>query len=397
VIRWLSAVPGRPVDVDGARCVAAGIFMGVMGGEVFIVQPGFVQGMVEYLRFSEPQAGFIASAEMTGFAVTTLLMTFLAQRIHWRRALVAFIALAVAGNLASLLPREAGLFAVTRFIAGLGCGGIVSLGFASLGLSSRPDRHFGFMIMWSGVYGAVVLFAMPTLYRVAGMDGALWFFAVFALLGLPFVPWLPGSGSQHATAGTVSVDPGWADRSLALAAMFFYFLAQGIVWAYLFRIAIDAGIPEQAAANGLTVAQLGGVLGALVPALVGARFGRAPMLFLAIACGIAPLLFFLHGGLTVVLYGVAVFIYNYGFNKTHPYLLATMATFDRTGRVVVYAVALQTLGLAVGPAIGGLLVGDGSFEGINRVGIALFAIAFATIIGPVLRQRAQVLAQRSSS
>ena len=204
---------------------------------------------------------------------------------------------------------------------------------------------------------------------------------------------MPASGTQHVTSESSAVDLGWFYKSLALTAMLFYFLAQGVVWAYLFRIATDAGISEQAAANGLTLAQLGGVIGALVPALVGARFGRAPMLFIAIACGIIPLVFFMHGGLTATLYTVAVFIYNYGFNKAHPYLLATMATFDQTGRVVTHAVALQTLGLAIGPAVGGLLVEGSSFDRINTLGIALFAVSLGAILAPVLKQRS--MPQRS--
>ena len=383
----------QPFNVDSTKCVAAGIFMGVMGGEVFIVQPGFVQGLVEYAHFSEQQAGFVASAEMSGFAVVTLLIGALSGRLPWQRVLAVCIGLAVVGNLLSLLVQTPGWFAGMRFITGLGSGGIVSIGFASLGLSSRPDRSFGFMIMWSGVYGAVVLFAMPTAYSLVGMNGVIWFFALLAAAGFLFVPWMPASGTQHVTSESSAVDLGWFYKSLALTAMLFYFLAQGVVWAYLFRIATDAGISEQAAANGLTLAQLGGVIGALVPALVGARFGRAPMLFIAIACGIIPLVFFMHGGLTATLYTVAVFIYNYGFNKAHPYFLATMATFDQTGRVVTHAVALQTLGLAIGPAVGGLLVEGSSFDRINTLGIALFAVSLGAILAPVLKQRS--MPQRS--
>ncbi len=41
-------------------------------------------------------------------------------------------------------------------------------------------------------------------------------------------------------------------EGLALAAMFAYFLAQGVVWAYLFLIGIAGGLTEQQVANGLT-------------------------------------------------------------------------------------------------------------------------------------------------
>ena len=62
------------------RSVAAGVYMGVMGGEVFIVQPGFVQGLVERMGFSEEQAGFIASIEMAGFATMTILLMMISPR-----------------------------------------------------------------------------------------------------------------------------------------------------------------------------------------------------------------------------------------------------------------------------------------------------------------------------
>ena len=80
----------QPFNVDSTKCVAAGIFMGVMGGEVFIVQPGFVQGLVEYAHFSEQQAGFVASAEMSGFAVVTLLIGALSGRLPWQRVLAVW-------------------------------------------------------------------------------------------------------------------------------------------------------------------------------------------------------------------------------------------------------------------------------------------------------------------
>ncbi len=64
-------------------------------------------------------------------------------------------------------------------------------------------------------------------------------------------------------------------KGLALAAMFAYFLAQGVVWAYLFLIGISGGLTEQQVANGLTVSQFAGIAGALGAALSAGRYGRA--------------------------------------------------------------------------------------------------------------------------
>ncbi len=377
---------------SSARSVAAGVYMGVMGGEVFIVQPGFVQGLVERMRFSEEEAGLIASVEMAGFAAMTILLIFLTRRMNWRLLLTGCIALAVVGQLGSMLTSAIAPFSAARFVAGLGCGGIVSIGFAAIGLTDKPDRNFGILVAFSGVYGAAVLGIMPALFESSGMQGLLLFFAAFAALGFPLVRWLPGSdGSSGQAAASASPFP-LSLAALALGAMFGYFLAQGVVWAYLFRIAIAGGVSEGQAAFGLTIAQFAGIVGALVPSIVGARYGRAIMLAIAIAAGILPLLYFLYGSITALSYAVAVCVYNFGFNKTHPYLLATMASFDGSGRVVTFAVAMQTLGLAIGPAIGALLLAGNSFVLVQWFGIAAFAASLALILIPARSQAAQASA-----
>ena len=377
------------------RAIAAGVFMGVMGAEVFIVQPGFVQGLVEHMGFSEAQAGLIASIEMAGFAAMTILLIYLTRRLNWRHMLYACIALTMVGQFGSMLTSELISFAAMRFIAGLGCGGIVSIGFAAIGLTDKPDRNFGILVAFSGVYGAIVLGFMPTLYEYAGMQGLLFFFAAFAALGFPLVGWLPTSGGVvRADIHARSPLPLGLTFS-ALGAMFAYFLAQGVIWTYLFRIAIDGGLTEPQAAFGLTIAQFAGILGALIPTIVGARFGRTVMLAIAISAGVVPLLYFLFGTITALSYAIAVCVYNFGFNKTHPYLLATMASFDASGRVVTYAVALQTLGLAVGPAVGAWLLGGSTFTSVHWFGIAAFAASFVLILFPARHQSAQTRAAAS--
>lgn len=386
---WVMDRHGAAFNPSSPRAVAAGIYMGVMGGEVFIVQPGFVQGLVEHMGFSEEQAGLIASIEMAGFAAMTILLIFLTRRINWRYMLAVCIALAVAGQIGSMFASALTSFGAMRFIAGLGCGGIVSIGFSAIGLTDKPDRNFGILVAFSGVYGAIVLGFMPSLYAYAGMQGLLLFFAAFAALGFAMVGWLPPSdGTAHADCGEKVRLPVGLTVS-ALGAMFAYFLAQGVVWAYLFRIAISGGVSEGEAAFGLTIAQFAGILGALIPSIVGARFGRAIMLAIAISAGILPLLFFLYGTMTALSYAVAVCVYNFGFNKTHPYLLATMAGFDGSGRVVTFAVALQTLGLAIGPAVGAWLLGGNTFEGIHWFGIAAFLASFLLILIPARHQSAR--------
>ena len=72
------------VDLNSRATLYSIFLIGVIAPEVFIVQPGFVQGLVEYLGFDDQGAGKVVSAEMWGLAVTTILMTFTAHRVNWR-------------------------------------------------------------------------------------------------------------------------------------------------------------------------------------------------------------------------------------------------------------------------------------------------------------------------
>lgn len=53
------------VDINGGRSLFSVIYLAVVGPCVFVLQPGFVQGLVEYLGLSEAQAGNIASIGQT--------------------------------------------------------------------------------------------------------------------------------------------------------------------------------------------------------------------------------------------------------------------------------------------------------------------------------------------
>lgn len=385
MLHSLFKADGKPVDLNSTATLIAAIYMGVIGPEVFIVQPGFVQGMVEYLGFDEKTAGDIASAEMWGIALTTVVMTFFAQRFNWRRVVSCSLLVMILANIATLFADTAVLFGVCRFIVGLGAGGLVSLSFAVVGLTRNPDRNFGYLIMWVLIYGAVVMFAMPGAYQLVGMPGVIIFFALFPASGLFLVRYLPTSGAEHVQVERDAVDLTVRYKGMALAAMLCYFLGQGVVWAYLFLIGVAGGGTEQQVANGLTASQFLGVAGAFTAAMLGTRWGRAGPLSIGILGTLLPLLL-LFGTMGAVVYGVAVSVYNYAWNLTHPFLLAAMASFDRAGRVVVYAVAAQMLGLANGPWIAARVIDGDDYTNVILLGITLFMASLILVLPPVLRQ-----------
>ena len=136
------------------------------------------------------------------------------------------------------------------------------------------------------------------------------------------------------------------------------------------------------------LSQFAGIAGALLAALIAHRYGRSIPLTIGILGG-ALCLYFLVGSFEFVLFALAVGIYNFLWNLTHPFLLGAMASFDRHGRVVVYAVAMQMVGLAVGPYLAATVITEGDYINVNWTGAILFVAAWLLVLPPVLAQARQ--------
>jgi len=373
----------RGLNIDSKSTLWSTFLVGVIAPEVFIVQPGFVQGLVEHIGFSDQGAGYTSSAEMFGLALTTILMTFTAHRVNWRVVIFWSLIVMFAANVLCTFTRDLNTFIALRFLAGLGAGSLVSLSFAVIGLTRNPDRNFGLLIMWVLTYGAIVLWLMPSAYELGGMNAVLWFFALFPLTAIPVIRFLPVTGESVAQVEAEAVNLPGRLKALALLSMFAYFLAQGVVWAYLFLIGMAGGLAEQQVANGLTLSQIAGIAGAFLAALIANRFGRVVPLTIGILGG-ALCLYFLTGQFDFPHFAAVVSVYNFAWNLTHPFLLAAMASFDRRGRVVVYAVAMQMVGLAVGPGLAASVISEGQYLNVNRLGAGLFVLSLVLILPPVI-------------
>lgn len=356
----------------------------VIGMDTFIVQPGFVQGLVEKGGFGEKQAGYIAAAEMCGIALTTIAMVWLASRIRWRLLVVTALLMDTLGNVLCLQAESFDAFIAARFAVGMASGVLISVGYAVIGGTRDPDRNFGLLITWVLVYGAIGIFAMPSGFALLGLKGVLVTLGLFALAGLSAAPFLPDAVANKQSLVVQQGPASLVSIAMILGAVFCYFLAQGTVWAYLFLIGLAGGGGEQSVANGLTIAQLLGVAGAFTAAIWGPRIRHSTSLIVGITVGILPMFCFL-GAKGALIYGAAVSIFNYAANYLTPLLMAVVARCDASGRLIVLAVALQMVGLAIGPALGAAAIAPGDFRPAVLISMGLCIGCLLLILPPCLR------------
>lgn len=367
-------------DVNSRASRYAAKWLGTVGVLAFIIQPGIVQGFVELLGLSDREAGLTASAEMTGVAITAILAAALAHRINWQKTLYRCLIVAVIGNVASALVETPALIALTRFVAGIGHGGVISLSFGAIGLTRRPDRNFALYLTWLLSYGAIGLLLLPTAFDTIGLQGIFWFFAAVCLLSLRAVKYMPHSADSRAEPEPTALEMPLPMKVTALVGVLAYNVGIGIAWAYLFLIGMAGGLGEQAVANALTVSQVAGIAGAAVAVFLAHRLGRLIPMTFGILAG-AACLSLLLGNFDIATYSVAVIGFNCLWNMVLPYILAAAASFDRKGLMTLYAIAMQMIGLGIAPGLAALTLDEsGGYSPMIMGSIYWLLASFVLII-----------------
>ena len=377
--------PGTGTDINSAIALVSMVFLAVVGPQAIVVQPAFVGGLVSQLDFSPAQAGYVSAAENTGKAVMSIAMMFLVTRVNWRYMFYVALFLLIGVNLFCTVSQSYQAYLAARAISGCANGIIIPLCYVVIGLTARSERNFGIMMVFVLLYSAGIYLAVPTLFQIAGFNGLLILFAAFALLALPLVRNLPVAGEQEKHAGEAGNSLSWTLRGMAIAAMFFFFLAMFSLFPYLLLIGSSSGIAPQTIANAMTVAQFCGMGGAFLVVVIGDRFGRA--LPLAVALSLVILSISVLGYIpSVAGYTVAVCLFLGLSSFVHPFILAAQARFDRSGRQVTYATAMQMIGIASGPAIAArILEVGGGYSHIMLVAAVFVLITLACILPPVIR------------
>jgi predicted MFS family arabinose efflux permease len=369
-------------DVNRRVAIATTTYLGMVGVLSYLIQPGLVQGYVDTLHMSPAQANDVVGIEMIGVALASTVLATVGDRIDWRQLLRGALVLAVIGNLASAVLTKSTLFPSLRFVAGLGHGAIISLSFTFIGLTARPDRNIAIFIVSLQTYGAAGLFLLPTILSGFGFAPVFLSFALLAAVGFYLIDEVPKSSQSRSIVSPTAIQLRVPSILIALAGVLAYNIAQGVAWTNLALIGTAAHQPDQTVANDLSISQFAAIAGALSSAVLAGFARRGIMLVIGIAGGaasIALLLGFPNG----VVFLIAVCGFNFLCSFALPFILSAVGDLDLHGRVMGPAVAMQMIGLGVGPILSARLLSSGSFVQVELSCIVFFCISLALLAIPV--------------
>lgn len=359
----------------GARALAAMAGASLAAGAGNLTLPLWLGATVEGLGASERAAAFVGSAELGCLALASLLLAPRLARASRRSLAVAGLVGLALGNAAAALAPSLALLALGRALAGLGAGAAMAAVNATAAGTAVPERTYALVFVLGGAGCAGLMLAMPHFSEAYGTAGAFGVLLAATLAVAPLAAWLPPHGppAEEAELGGFPLGPAVL---AALLACLLVTVGLDALWPFAERIGRRAGLAPGAIGALLAATSVVVLASAALASWLGVRAGRLTPLCVGFAV-FAGASVALGQARSPALFAPAVLGVGAGFFFTQPFLMGTIATLDRQGRVNVAAGALMTIGAALGPAVGGLLAADGG--GYARLGWLSAGCGLATL------------------
>lgn len=361
----------HPVEAVASRLAAstwAAIYLGVAAATLPAVLPVMVGIFAERFGYGIAGAGLIASMNMGGILVGSLLCPLITTRLSWPVAIRIGLTVMIAGNLLTMLDGHYGYVAATRILSGLGEGLVGGICYAAMGRSARPERSIGIYFAGQSIVGMV---GLGSFGWIAVNLGWPWIFLILSAVALPGFALATMIGRAQPGASQ-SRARGAAGNRLAigaLACILVYFIGMASLWPFLERIGVGKGLSPGAIAFALSASAFGGLAGSLVASAVADRLPRA----IGLVAGL-PILVAGVAGLALApdasIFTLSICLFAFVWPFQYAFQFGLLASIDRHGRFIALTPAMTGGGLALGPAIGGFLL-----ESLSLVVVGAFCLA----------------------
>ena len=362
-------------DIDSIPSLISIVILGMVNIAILYVAPVLIGAMVEVLNFSEAQAGYVISGELLGMLLATFPALYYVGRINWRKAVFWALIFMIVGGLISASVESFQPLLISRFLFGLAAGFSMAICLSAIGLTSNPDRTFGFWVTGQLVMGALGLFILPTLFPTWGF-GFVYILTIPLILLLMFMlRFLPNQRPKKPKNEESNHQPLMVWSIAGLLSIFVYYIGQYGVWAYIDRIGSAIGLTPENIGESLGLATIIGIGGSLGAAILSTKFGRLLPIAFGVTISIVSMGILLND-FNAIQFLVAACMFNFMFNFILPYLMACVAAIDITGKLIILTSVSSSAGLSVGPALAAVVQQSMSFDMVIIIGIILTAFSF---------------------
>ncbi len=382
---------GRVNNVNQFAARLSAITINVICITYYNILPIVLGGAADTRGLAESELGFAASAFMGGLALINFGGFLWLRQFNWKHLILAGNLLATASFVVPVFHFSFTTWLFCNLLAGLATGVSYGVSIASLGDTKEPERNFALAYAGQTFLSAILIFLLPRLQ--VGLDifeigqSIVAVLMASAMLLVFFVPRRGGKTGdiRSLTPEQRSALPRTA-LFMALGVLLLNVMAEGAIWAFLERIAVGGGFDTKFAATVIAISFFAAGAGSIFAAIIGTRFGRTKPFVVAVATSITSVWLLWLGGAPGI-YVLGVLLFAAAWNLGSPYRMALATSTDVSGRYSTFVPATQTLGAALGPALGGLLVLDGSFAYVYIMSTTAWIITVVLFVAAQKRLR----------
>lgn len=356
------------------------------------IMPAIVSGLIDALGFTNQQAGNVASANMYGAATGALLIVFLVKRLNWQLVSTLFLAGLILLDFLSMHIADPITLIVIRFVHGFVGGMLVGIGFSLIARTSQPDRTFGVLLFVQFGFGGLGIMLIPGLVPEFGTQVlfySLIAFTVATFITLPFLPDYAVKEEKNPEKTRADGDIQKVPLILTLATIFLFQAANMGLFAFIIGLGEFYKLEMGFISTTLGIASWLGLVGAGLVILIGSRFGYLKSVLAGIGITALAIWALLFSNIPWI-WIVANCIMGITWGYTISYLLGLASRFDATGQMAAMGGFASKMGLASGPVVTAMLLGEDNYELIIMVATGVMVITAVTVMLPARMQDRRV-------
>ena len=352
------------------------------------IMPTIVSGLIDALGFTNQQAGNVASANMYGAAAGALLIVFLIKRLNWQLISTLFLSGLILIDLFSMRISDPTTLVIIRFIHGFIGGMLVGTGFSLIARTSQPDRTFGVLLFVQFGFGGLGIMFIPGMVPEFGTQVlfySLVMFSVATFLMLPFLPAYAVKAQKVAEDSVPETRIQMFPLLLALATIFLFQAANMGLFAFIIGLGEHYALEMDFISTTLGVANWLGLAGAGLVIAIGSRLGYLKPVLAGIGVTAVSIWVLLYSNVPLIWIASNCMIgITWGF--TISYLLGLASRFDATGQMAAMGGFASKMGLASGPVVTAMLLGEDNYVAIIIAATVVMVISAVTVWVPARLQ-----------
>ena len=356
------------------------IVLGIAGSSVLLILPIFVGTLFAEGGLNTEQAGWIASADLFGYAVGSLVAFQFISRRRWRNLALIGLCGMILGNVASIFAAGSFelLMAIRIGLTGAGAGLVIAVPYCALSDQDETEKSTAHYWTFNVLGGSIGLLVLPFIVSLYGDSGLFLFLGAVAAAALPVAFVGLGSPQQHEEVEQseygVSFSGLTSKELLSLGSIAVFNIGLGGVWAFVDRPALSLGLSGTEVGWILSATYLICMLGSTVAAWQQRRLGlTTPYIVAMLVMGIA--IFSLSGANTTAIYVCSLAAINFCWNYAMTYQFIAVYDISTRGNTASLIFFSQSLGLMLGPVFSGAVAASYSPSGAFTVAIGLCALS----------------------